>query len=377
MNSSTLRILRVLVPALGLLATACVKSTDHVRPSPKVNEAEVCKAEALKEEVCEEKADKAEVREAEVQLIPLAGPATSPKAELSGMAWHGDTLVLLPQFPQRISGDGEGALLAIKRDDLLAFLDGRQRGPITPRPIPLHAPGLAEKRPGWQGFEAIAFSGNQVFLTVETKQGRAMKSYLVTGTVRTKESELSEVELDTSNTPAVLSQSGVDNMGEETLVVAGEQVLSIHEANGKALKAPPVAHAFNLKDLQQRTCLPFPRVEYRITDASPPDEKGYFWAINYLYADKAEAHLEVSNESLAACYGQGPTHAKRKHVERLLKFQLTPKGITLVKEPPLQLKLRDDGKMRNWEAIAVLEGKGLLLATDEHPETLFGFVPFH
>jgi hypothetical protein len=363
MNSSTLRILRVLVPALGLLATACVKSTNHVRPSPKVNEVEVRKAE---------------VREAEVQLIRLTGPAANPKTELSGMAWYGDTLVLLPQYRQGLPGGDAVALYGIQRDDLLASLADPKRAPLTPRPIPLHAPGLSEKLPGWEGFEAIAFAGNQVFLTVETKQTKAMKSYLIAGTVRTVGSELLEVELDTSNTPAVLSQSGVNNMGEEALVVAEKQnqVLTIHEANGKALNSAPKAHAFGL-DLQERDPLSFPHVEYRITDASPPDAEGYFWAINYFYPGKEEAPLSVSPEPLATHYGKGPTHNDKanKHVERLLRFQLTTKGIILVKEPPLQLQLKD--KPRNWEAIAVLEGKGLLLATDEHPETLLGFVPVH
>ena len=44
--------------------------------------------------------------------------------------------------------------------------------------------------------------------------------------------------------------------------------------------------------------------------------------------------------------------------------------------PPLQLQLRGDGKARNWEALAVLEGRGLLVATDTYPETVLGFVPF-
>jgi hypothetical protein len=32
--------------------------------------------------------------------------------------------------------------------------------------------------------------------------------------------------------------------------------------------------------------------------------------------------------------------------------------------------------MRNWEGLAQLEGKGLLLATDKYPTTLLAFIPF-
>lgn len=344
MPSSPLLIPRALT-VLALLVTACRTS----QPASEVS--------------------KAEVREVAVRLIPLAGPATSPDAELSGMAWYGDTLVLLPQFPSRIPGGSAGALLAIKRDALLAHLDGRQPGPLTPHTIPLHAPGLLEKLPGSQGFEAIAFSGDRVFLTVETRQGEAMKSYLVAGTVGP---ELAELRLDASTLAEVLPQGDADNLGEEALVVTGEQVLSLYEANGQALKSPPVAHAFGL-DLRRRESLSFPRVEYRITDASAPDAQGRFWAINYFYP--GEAHLRVRDEPLAKHYGRGPTHQANAHVERLLRFELTSTGITLVDAPPLQLQLRKDTP-RNWEALAVLEGRGLLLATDTKPETLLGFVPF-
>ena len=41
-------------------------------------------------------------QEVPVQVIPLTGPIASPDAQISGMAWYGDTLVILPQYPERI-----------------------------------------------------------------------------------------------------------------------------------------------------------------------------------------------------------------------------------------------------------------------------------
>ena len=37
--------------------------------------------------------------EAQVRVIPLAAPLDTPRAEISGLAWHGDDLILLPQYP--------------------------------------------------------------------------------------------------------------------------------------------------------------------------------------------------------------------------------------------------------------------------------------
>jgi len=312
--------------------------------------------------------------EVEVQLIPLPGPASLPDAQLSGMAWHGNTLVLLPQYPVPDKDDTVTVLFAIERDALLAVIDGHERGPLTPRPISLPAAeleALKKQLPGWEGFEAIAFSEGRVFASVEARDAQGMKSYLLSGTV---DPELTALRLDTSTVAVVRPPPGthLDNLAEEALVVTPQQVLTLFEANGEALNPAPKAHAFSL-DLQPRDPLTFPHVEYRITDASPPDAQGRFWAINYFYPGDTE--MDVSREPLAERYGWGTTHTRQKQVERLLRFQLSEGAITLVDEPPVYLKLREDGKARNWEALAVLEGRGLLLATDTFPETFLGFVP--
>ena len=40
-------------------------------------------------------------QEVTIREIPLTGPINSPDAQISGMAWHGDTLVILPQYPEK------------------------------------------------------------------------------------------------------------------------------------------------------------------------------------------------------------------------------------------------------------------------------------
>src|SRR5687767_13263687 len=88
-----------------------------------------------------------------VRLLPLAAPLAGRDVEISGMSWHGDTLVLVPQYPERF-GD---VLFALERGEILARLDGSGPGePLRARTIPFDAPGL-RRLPGYEGLESIAF----------------------------------------------------------------------------------------------------------------------------------------------------------------------------------------------------------------------------
>ncbi|MGD8794675.1 MAG: hypothetical protein PVF47_19150, partial [Anaerolineae bacterium] len=62
--------------------------------------------------------------EVAVRPIPLAGPAAQAEAEFSGMAWYGEHLVLLPQYPGRFEGGDDGALFTLPRAEIVAFLGG-------------------------------------------------------------------------------------------------------------------------------------------------------------------------------------------------------------------------------------------------------------
>ena len=163
-------------------------------------------------------------------------------------------------------------------------------------------------------------------------------------------------------------------MAEETLLLAGDRVLTIHEANGtgEGIKdAPPAeAHVFNRKRQLQGT-IPFPPIPFRITDATVLDEAKRFWAINYFYVGNKDL---ATSDTLFDPYGRGPTHARSDGVERLVEFQYADDGITLTGRPPIQLELLPE-KGRNWEGIVRLDDRGFLLVTDKYPGTLLAFVP--
>jgi hypothetical protein len=307
-----------------------------------------------------------------VTIIPLAslaaGPSADPAAEYSGLAWYGDWLVLLPQYPGRFTGGSDGAVLALAKSDLLAYLDGTSTEPLEPRPVPFVAPGLAAAVAGFEGYEAIAFHGDQAYLTIEASPPDGMRSYLVSGVCRP---DLSELRLDVETLVEIPMLAQSSNKSYESLLLAGGQVLAIYEANGAGLSPDPAAARFDLSLLPAGS-LPFPQVEYRITDVTALDEQDRFWAINYFFPGEPE--LKPVVDPLAARYGQGATHAQAEYVERLLEFQVTESGIQLVDRPPLQLALLPE-EARNWEGIVRLKGRGFLLVTDKFPETILAFVP--
>ena len=304
-----------------------------------------------------------------VTLIPLAGPLGASEAEVSGLAWYGDSLVFLPQYPERFgAAEYSGAVFVLDKAEILAYLDGKSQGPLQPRPVPFESGEVSQNIPGYEGFEAIAFTGDQFFVTIEASPD-GMQGYLARGFVSP---ELAGLRLIPNRLAAIQPQAAIPNLSDELIVLFGDMLLTLYEANGTAVNPQPVAHLFD-SELALRNQLAFPNIEYRLTDATPADEMGRFWAINTFYI--GDASLYPLADPIADQYGKGLTHTASPVVERLLQFQFTEQGVVLADTPPIQLALAADGQSRNWEGIARLDDGGFLLVSDEHPQTLFAFVP--
>lgn len=299
--------------------------------------------------------------------IPLSGPVSESRSEISGMAWYGETLILLPQYPARF-GQGDGVLFGLLKQDILAYLDGSLTTPLSPIEIPLSAPGI-EQLQGYQGFEAIAFTGERVYLTIEAKPDK-MQGYLITGTVSPT---LNEIRLDPATLITIPTPIQIDNMTDEAILITRDLLLTLYEANGILNNPAPMVHTFSLSGEPLGT-LPMANLEYRLTDVTALDENNCFWAINYFYP--GDTKLTPDHDPLVEHYGEGTSHANSTAVERLVKFQYTTDGIFLSDTPPIPLQLLDDNQARNWEAIAQLDQRGLLIATDKFPHTIFAFVQF-
>jgi hypothetical protein len=329
-----------------------------------------CRSSASKPTVSPLSPLAAPVLEQPVSVIPLAGDLADSNAEVSGLAWYGQTLVLLPQYPDRFRSGGHGQVFVLPKSHVLAFLDGQSSEPLQPRAIPLLDASLVKGISGFEGYEAIAFFGEQVFVAIEARSGGRMLGYLARGHIAT---DLSRIELEAEPLAEVTAQTTLSNMAYETLLLSGNSLITMYEANGLNVNSEPVAYRFDLS-LAPLDAIPFPNLEYRITDATDLDEANHFWAINYFWP--GDAKLEPAPDSLAARFGQGETHARFETVERLVQLSYTPSGISLTAAPPIQLQLIDDDHSRNWEGVVRLDERGFLLVTDKHPETILGFVPY-
>ncbi len=293
------------------------------------------------------------------------------RAELSGLAWYGDTLILLPQFPGRFGNQ----LYGLPKSAIVAYLTGQSTEPLDPQPIPLDDSVLQAQLIGSEGYEAIAFDGDRVYLTIETRRLAGMLGYVVAGEIA---EDLSLLRLDPTNLTPIEPQTNLSNLTDEAIFLVGNQVATIYEANGLGVNPDPVVHLFDELTLTPIGVTPFPQIEYRITDATAVDESGRFWAMNYFFpGDRSLRPILQARGAL----DQFNTQAQP--VERLLEFQVTSQGIVRTERAPIALELLPDTPSgtwtaRNWEGIVRLEtpeAQGFLIVTDSFPETILGFVP--
>lgn len=323
--------------------------------------------------------------EVSVQEIPLDWPVQEERLallEISGLAWYGDILILLPQYP----ADFEDRIFFLSRSEILDFLnrgvqkDGSGSALLRPMPLKLEAPGLPEKIAAYrdlklkfEGFEAIAFLGKRAFLTVEASvpNTNKMRGFLISGTM---EANLSGLTLHPERLTEIPPQASVKNAADETLLIVDNQLVTIYEGNGKNINPFPRAHIFDL-DLQLIQAIPLSTIEYRITDATGADAGRRFWCINYYYPGEREEYKPAEDE-ITAAYGRGASHhaATEERVERLVEFVYCDTEIRRVESPPIQLALNLSESPRNWEGIVRLDKRGFLLVTDEHPRTILAFV---
>ncbi|MCB9754773.1 MAG: hypothetical protein H6713_32970 [Myxococcales bacterium] len=314
------------------------------------------------------------LRELAVRPLTLAGPASAAEREFSGLDWYKDELVLLPQYPAL--GGGVGELYALSRADILARVDGELDAPLSPRVVEMATDEVRARVSGFQGFEAIAFAGDQVYLTIET--GWDARGYLVVGRAREQGGSLAAIELDAASLTELPTPARIFNSGFEALTVVPGGALALYERN--APPRTPEPRALRVMATGQAeapvtapVATPMAAIEYRVTDASSLDAAGRFWVINYRFP-ASEDGVSPIIDALARARGRGPTHAGSTVVERLLELRYDPDaGVTLTDAAPIVLELA--GASRNWEGLARLDGRGFLLVTDKFPGTELGYVP--
>ena len=295
--------------------------------------------------------------------IPLQGEAADRSLEMSGLAWYGDYLILMPQY---VNKKAPGFYFLSKKE-INEWLDGDRSKALKPGKIDLIVPDYDNVIGGYQGFEGLCFSGNKVYLLMESKNDGVMSSYIVAGAMDFKKKRL---EIEQGKIEQITPPKNIKNMGYESILKHKYRLLVLFEANG--ININPNANAeYYTTSLKHKESVSFPNVEYRITDVTDVDGKGRFWALNYFWPGEKE-RLDPGKDLIFKNYEEGETHQQYEHVERLVEYKIRSNQISRTDSPPIQLVL--DETSRNWEGLVRLDKKGFLMIVDEHPRTILSFV---
>ena len=306
----------------------------------------------------------------EVEVIPLKLPERISAAsfEYSGMGWFGDYMVLLPQYPEGKDFSRKPNLFAIAKQDLLAAItDPDLELPV--RDIPIENSDLRSVIKGFEGFESILFVDQNVYMTIESRAGDPMMGYLIRGVVN---GDLESITLDVNSLVELRPFSSELNATFEGMTYWNGSLYVMYEHNSMRNVKQPVAYQIN-PDLENIREIPFPVINYRITDATISDVDGKFWVMNYFFP--GDTHLAVDQDSLVEEYGEGKTYAENDPVERLVQLQIENDQISRIDQPPTYLQLLDNDIARNWEGLVMLDNLGFLLITDSFPGSVLGFCP--
>jgi hypothetical protein len=304
--------------------------------------------------------------------IPLAGDIAERGAEISGLTWYQDQLVLLPQYPDRFSEGNFSSLFRIPKVELLNFLN--QENPLlklSPIRIKFDEQEIPDRLPHFQGYEAIVFVENRVFFTIETNLKQSMQAILVEGSIS---DDMDKIALDKTTLDSIPMPLQIQNQTYEALVHVDDKILLLYEANGVNLTPFPQMAELDLEN-GKLSLAPFFNIEYRITDATSADERGRFWVVNYFWPGDI-IKLNPAPDPLADRSDPPINFSDDRGIERLVELQYTDNGIKLTDSKPIIIGTLSATESRNWEGVVRLDDRGFIVVTDRFPETILAYVPY-
>ena len=273
--------------------------------------------------------------------VPLDGLIADRKQEISGMTTYKDNLILLPE-------NLNGYYFYIPFDKIINTLATGDT--ILPVQKTFTTRKLKERYPGLDGFEAIAFNGDDVYVMVEIKIYGKMAGLLIWGSIIPS---TMEIDIPEENIMLIKSPAQIDNFSFESLTITDDQLIIIYETNGFETIDRPFQYVVNLDDMSINKTQ-FPHIDFRLTDATSIIDNR-FWMINYYWTGDKKT-LGVPNDV---------------GIERLVEFKLGYNGIERSSSEYITLDNLDHP--HNWEGL-VRFGKGFLICTDKWPRMVLGYI---
>ena len=238
-----------------------------------------------------------------------------------------------------------------------------KKGSIKPIKTIFNTPDYSKSIPGFDGFEAIAFYENSVYVTIEADENGEMVGYIAWGNVDPNSYEITILE---KNIQRISTPIQIDNLSYESIIHHENNLLLLYEANGLNLRKDPYQLLISLNDFSSKK-IKGPNIEYRITDATKV-RKNKFWAINY-YWPGDKKNLKPSLDKLS----KNKETNSDQTIERLVEFKIKRNSISLTRKKPINLIL-EEGNSRNWEAIVRFGESGFLIATDKYPRMILAYI---
>lgn len=288
--------------------------------------------------------------------IELAGDLSSRSLEASSLTWYKDYLIILPQFPHKWDDQFDGAIYFVPKERIESYINGENSNPIRGEKIQFIADGLDEiGKSNGSGYEAITFIGDTVYVSIESISDEIGASYIVRGKI---DFENKKLILDASTKFEIKSQTGINNMGEETILHFKNYIYAIHEANGLNVNKNPYATKLDGKLIASEK-ITMPNIDFRITDATDVDSTGKFYVINYYYPGEfKKLKPNVEKDS--------------KAIEQILELQIIGNKIVKTDRSIIELTNNTEENGHNWEGIVRLNS-GFLLITDMFPKTILTY----
>ena len=170
--------------------------------------------------------------------IPLSGEASERNLEMSGLSWYKDNLILMPQYVNELNP----AFYYLTRASINNWINGDQSQPLTPQKIDIVMPDYDDLINGYQGFEAICFSGTNAYLIMESKFNDKMKSFIVKGKIDMKNKTL---DIGKDGFYEIPLPVNMKNMGYESILKYKRSLMILFEANGVNVNSNPKASFYN------------------------------------------------------------------------------------------------------------------------------------
>ncbi|MDB5156342.1 MAG: hypothetical protein JWR50_1049 [Mucilaginibacter sp.] len=299
--------------------------------------------------------------------IPFPAGISSVNEEFSGMALWNNRVYLEPQYGdhKETKLDGDFNIYSIAADSINRVITGKDTALSTYKTLKVlnldKLPDSVNKY--YEGFEAITFTKNQVYLSIETND-KYDYCFVLKGSVDTVNNQ---IRIDPYNFATLKRPLYITNAGFESVTYLPKEnkLLAMYEFNAADKSNTGFLIDTAFKDPPQKIKTPF--LYFRITDitATKNDE---LYGVNYYYNGDYNSYLDngiVSKPETAIKQTIPTLRDSLDKTPDYLKHHTFARIVMRRNYKDLQWKqlITFDGYRNNWEGLTLFD-KGALIVTD-------------